>query len=402
MLRKLYQFNQVTGLAIHTAADGNPVMDICTLTLEDKQLSIEKKISGLRQLDELSKHLPAKAIIAVNLTGKGVFTKQLDNVEEINPANFSKILPNANLDDFYVQQITSGDFSFVSVVRKTEANKWFELLHEKDYEPVILSLGPFVMMNILSELNLYDETIVFNGHIIERNEHGTWLNYRYDALAQAEFKIKIQNENISENLLLPYASAFQLILQEQLDPICAVAAPYDELFTQQLTDRKAKANGIVILIIFFILLLINFGLFSWLQSSNEQISLHLSKTQQHTNVVMANSSQIKEKESLLNGLGWDNNNKSAFIDQLAAMLPHDIRWTEVTVNPVASEESQQAKMLTFINRSIKISGLADKVLSVNEWMARIKTKAWVKSARLENYVYNNELNTGVFTINITY
>jgi len=39
---------------------------------------------------------------------------------------------------------------------------------------------------------------------------------------------------------------------------------------------------------------------------------------------------------------------------------------------------------------------------VNEWMARIKTKHWAKDVQLENYSFNNELNTGQFIVNITY
>jgi Tfp pilus assembly protein PilN len=403
MLKQLYRFNQAAGLAIHIQQDGSFVMDGCLLSIKQQKLELEQKFLGCNNINELNKHLPGKQLLAVNLSGKGILSKRIEKTDEVNAANFNQVLPNANIDDFYVQNLISADYSFVSVIRKAEADKWFNQLKELGYQPVILSLGPFAVKNIMGELNVYGGDFVFNGHQIARDEHGEWLNYHYDPSAKAEYKIKIQAETIDEKLLLPYAAAFQLILNEQIAPVSAAAQPYTNLLAGKQADVKFKASAMLVLITVFLLLVVNFILFSWLQSSNMQLNTQLSRTQQNTNDVKVNSDQVKEKEAILQGLGWDNKvKKSLLIDEVAAVLPHDVSWTGVTINPLDAGGSQQARSLIFLNNTIKVSGLAEKVLSVNEWLARIKTKAWVKSARLDSYAFNNELNTGAFTLTINY
>ncbi|MES2275327.1 MAG: hypothetical protein V4592_04845 [Bacteroidota bacterium] len=403
MLKQLYRFNTAGGVAIHTQMDGSLAIDSCILSVKQQQLNFDKKITGLKHINDLNKHLPGKLMVAVNLSGKGVLTKQIEKTEEITAVNFNKVLPNANAGDFYIQNVISGSYSFVSVIRKAEADKWFTQLMEIGLQPVMLSLGPFAVLNVMDELNVYSEQLVFNGHIIKRNEQGEWLNYSYDLSAKAGFKIKIQAEAIAEDILLPYAAAFQLILNEQIVPVNTPAKLYNDALAGKQADLKLKMNGMLVLGVVFILLLANFIFFSWLASSNNKLNTQVSKTLQNTTDVKINSDQIREKESILQGLGWDDHtNKSSLIDQVAAILPHDVLWTGVAINPVDVTGSQQAKSIVFSNHTIKINGLADKVLSVNEWIARIKIKTWVQRVQLENYTFNNEINTGTFTLTITY
>jgi hypothetical protein len=49
-----------------------------------------------------------------------------------------------------------------------------------------------------------------------------------------------------------------------------------------------------------------------------------------------------------------------------------------------------------------MAGSSARIIEVNEWIARIKTKKWVKNVQLENYNYNNELSTGKFNIIVDY
>ncbi len=403
MVKDLYSINQASGITVYMQADGSITIDGCILSKNNKQLNIESKISGLTSIDELNKVLPAKTMLALNLSGKGVLTKKLEKLAEVTAANFNLILPNANFEEFYIQNTISSESSFISVIRKIEADKWLKQLTGAGYMPVMLSLGPFPVLNVIGEVNLYGESFVFNGHVISRNERGEWLRCEYDTEAKAQFKLKIQNEAIDESQLLPYAVTFQLILHQQTDVIKANAKPFDDLFISRQVNQKFRTNGLLILGVFFILLLVNFILFSWLESANTQLNFKLTRTLQNTDDIKITNDQIKDKEAILSGLGWDGNtNKSILIDQIAAILPSDVKWTAVDINPVDIGGSQQAKSLVFINRNIKVTGLSNRILLVNEWIARIRTRRWVKNIQLEKYTFDNELNTGIFTLTIAY
>lgn len=398
MLEQYYTISEATGLSISLLQDGSAVMQACSVAVKENKLVIEKKLTG-----SSIEQLPAKSVIALNLSGKGVLQKQVEKMEAIDQHNFSKVLPNAAIDDFYVQNFISGDFSFVSAIRKTEADKWISLLTKQGMVPVMLSLGPFPVQNILSQLNIYDNDIIFNGCIIERNEQLDWTACRYDASALSPFPLKVESESIDEKLLLPYAAAFQLVLANKLDPVQADVPPLRATYQNRLAEKKLKVQGFVVLCAFFMLLLINFLLFSRLSSANAGLTEQVSRSAQSTEDIHKVNDQVRQKEDLLKILGWEEGiNKSALIGQVASLLPPEITWTAAAADPVDQRGSQTQKSIVFFNRSIRITGDAQKIIPVNEWIARIKTRPWAKNVQLDSYTFNNELNTGQFMILIDY
>jgi hypothetical protein len=45
-----------------------------------------------------------------------------------------------------------------------------------------------------------------------------------------------------------------------------------------------------------------------------------------------------------------------------------------------------------------VTGKSERIIPVNEWIARVKTQKWVKNVQLDSYTFSNELNTGQFTV----
>jgi hypothetical protein len=403
MLEKYYRINQAAGVSIHIHNDGSLAVGACLVTVQDNQLEIAKKAPDLKGIDDLKTQLPARSCVALNLSGKGILNKRIEKVDEINQNNFNLILPNGNPSDFYIQHFISGEYSFVSIIRRADADKWISGLNALEFIPLMLSLGPFPVQNIISQLNVYDQEVIFNGNIIQRNEQGNWINYRFDESTLSPFAIKVELESIQEQLVIPYAAAFQLVLASKLDAIHAEVPALENTLDQKIADNKLKVQGFMELAVLFVLLLINFVLFSWLGSSNAQLSAQASRTAQSTTDIQGISDTIKQKEGLLHILGWEEGiNKSALIDQVAAMLPPELSWKEVAIDPIDLNATRAQKTLAFYNHEIRIVGNSEKVIPVNEWIARVKTKNWVKNIQLDSYAYNSELNTGQFTITITY
>lgn len=384
-------------------ADGSMRINACWVTVEDNQLTIDKKLTGFESLEELKRNLPQKTPVALNLSGKGILQKQTEALSEVNQHNFSKILPNATITDFYVQNFVSGGHSFVSVVRKSDADKWISQLSTTGLIPLQFSIGPFPVHNVIPQLNVYDNGIIFNGHVVEFNEQSNWRTYRYNESEFSSFPLKVESENLDEKLLVPYAAAFNLVMASKVHPIVADVPYLETELDTLIAVKKFKVKGVVILTVFFILLLINFVLFSWLNSANNKLTEQVGQMAQTNINSQGIEDQVKQKEALLNELGWDEGiNKSALIDQLADLLPEEITLNKIDVNPVDLAASRIQKSLTFLNRVIKITGNSEKIIPVNEWIARAKTKPWVKNIQLESYTFNSELNTGQFTIIINY
>ncbi|MDB5018763.1 MAG: hypothetical protein JWQ84_3595, partial [Mucilaginibacter sp.] len=145
MLEQYFRINEVAGVHIGLNQDGTIMIHSCKVTANGNQLTIDKKVPGIDSLEHLKKHYDPKTPIALVLSGKGILHRQTEKTEEINPGNFTKILPNATFDDFYIQNFISGDQSFVSVILKTEAGKWIGQLTNAGFVLLSISLGPFAV-----------------------------------------------------------------------------------------------------------------------------------------------------------------------------------------------------------------------------------------------------------------
>ncbi|MDP9080014.1 MAG: hypothetical protein M3O71_21520 [Bacteroidota bacterium] len=403
LLEKYYHITEATGVSITIEKNGSYTLSACSVGVENNQLNFQRKLTGITSLNELVKQVPPKTLVALNLSGKGVLQKQVEKIEEIDQNSFSRILPNAKPEDYYIQNFISGDQSFISVIRRTEADKWIGQLKEQGFVPLMLSLGPFPVEHVLPQLNVYDQDVKVDGHIIRRNERLEWISCQYNEAAAAPFPLKIESESIDEKLLIAYASAFQLVLSNKLNVIQAAVPSLADDYHKLLAERKLKVHGALILVAFFVLLLVNFGVFSWLNSANAKLTEQVSRSAQSSSDVQQVGEQIEQKEALLKTLGWEDNiNKSALIDQIASLLPSEITWQEASVDPVDIAQSRSQKGIVFASRLIRITGSCERIIPVNEWIARIKTKTWVKNAQLDSYTFNQELNTGKFTLLISY
>lgn len=403
MLEKYYRINEAAGVSILLKQDGSVAFSACKVSIQNKQLEILAKTPAASEVSQLKKQLPANTFVALNIGGRGVLYKQLDKLDEIHAGNFNQVLPNANFDDFYVQHFISGSQSFVSVIRKTEAQKWIDQLKDAGFQPLMLSLGPFPVQHILPQINLYDNTVIFHGYTVTRNEQKEWTTWAYDAKVSSQFPLKAGLEALDERLLLPYASAFQLAMAGKLESVNIQDGPLEQTFSAVLGDRRFRAQGAFILMVFFVLLLINFGLFSWLNTSDTALSQRVSLSAQSTSDIQKINQDIAEKQALLDTLGWEGETaKSTLIDQLASLLPPQLTISEIAVDPQDVHASRSQRAIAFEQKTIRVTGTSENIIPVNEWIARIKTRPWLKNIRLDNYAYNSELNTGQFTILIHY
>ncbi|WP_345954233.1 hypothetical protein [Mucilaginibacter sp. PAMB04168] len=383
-------------------ADGTPVYHLCALKVQGNQLDISDKKAGLTTIEALIKALPEGAPVALNMSGKGVLIRQIPVQQEGKPLDFGQVLPNAKEEDFYVQNWTSGSQQYVAVIRKSEADKWLALLAKVKPGVLMLSLGPFPVSQVQGQLNSYGEELIFDGHQVGRDAGGNWTAYHFDPVLTAVFPIKLENEKLDEKLILPYAAALGLVLAAEIPPIEATVAVLLATRDAVLRERKVTVWSIAGLGVLFILLLINFGLFSYYNGENGRLAMQAGQTAQNSAELEKLSAQIQRKEALLDSLGWEGGiNQSIRVDRLARLLPPEVRWQELAVNPEEASGGAE-KPIHFQSRHVRVRGTSAQITPVNEWMGRVKILPWVKEVRLEQYNYNPERNSGDFTLIIQY
>jgi len=397
-----YRIKYAAGLNITVGAGDTAKIALCAVKIEGALLSITEKVTDVDNLLSLKSFIPANAPLALAINGKIILHKKAEKLKE--PVHgFSKILPNGNPGDFYIQKFDSGDFSFISLIRKAEADKWIKQIEEAGFEIMSLSLGPFPADIILQQLNVYGEEVVFDGHIITRNDDQAWKDYKNDAHAKAIHPLKIETEPIDESLIIPYSVAFQLLLLPYIELINASVPTLDERLKKKLALIKIKANGFISLSAILLLLLINFVALSMLNSANTRLAAQLDSSSQGEQEIKSLADKVVSDERILDNLGWESGiNKACLIDQVSSLIPPQIILHKIAVDPVSQSATHSGAGTTFTKRTMQADGECKSILPVNEWIARLKTRGWIRSIELKNYKYSQESDTGYFSIFIYY
>jgi hypothetical protein len=403
MLEEYYYLDQCTGISLLSGRNGELQIAACSVRKKNNELSILKKITGIDDLKRLPEYLPAKALASLNISGKGVVHKRVDRLDEVTAVNFRQLFPNADIKDFFVQHFTSGPYSFVSVIRTDEAQKWLARLDGLGFQTVMLSLGPFPVFHLSKQLNVYGPELVFAGHKVIRDEEQQWQQVTYVEGTLAPFPIKVDLETLDETLLISYAAAFQAVLQARLEPVKAASDSVDGLMTDQIGKKKFRLMTLFLLGFFLLILTVNAVIFSHLFSENNELEGSVNASRQSVADLSGIDRQIKEKESLLKGFGWDKGaNKAIMIDRIASVMPTELTLDGISVNPIDPAASRKEKSLQFNDGTILVNGHSASILPVNEWVARIRIMSWVKNCTVQNFIVNHEKNIGQFTIMITF
>ncbi|MFD0766145.1 hypothetical protein ACFQZI_14875 [Mucilaginibacter lutimaris] len=403
MLTTLTSINACTGISILIRGRGIRVSAL-SVSRNGKKLELDKRLKDKPNLAELIEDLPPKSVIALNVAGKGVLTKVETGATDTNSETiFARVMPGADRADFYLQQFQSGGRIFLSMIRKAEIDPLIMQLSEKGFRVVMLSLGPFPVNQVLGQLNQYGEEVIFDGHELILDANKSWQSYRFQEERKNEFPIKLGVEQIDEQLLLPYAAAFQAILYERIDTVEADTELVGKQMDRFRKTGALKKKGAIVLGAAFFLLFGNFLILSKLTADNGRLQEELSLHATQASDIDAIAGKTAQTEQLVKLMGYSRSVfKAVMIDEVARLMPQEIHLSGVEINPAVVRRTGNQSGQLFTDRRLVITGACASIMPVNEWLARIKSLKWVSRAELRDYGLGSEEDQGPFTIIINY
>ena len=391
------------GLELIIGAGGEATFNAVSIRVEGKSLTFEKKVTGLTSLEAMRSAFPGGPFCALVINGKGILHKQIAKVTALDEKTMGQILPNASPEDFYIQNFESGGSSFVSLMRKPDADTWLARLKASGFKLLSLSFGPFPVQQVFRQLNLGQREAVFGNYQIQRDGDGHWLNWATSPAHQATFPIKVEDELLDENVLIAYGAAFQLLYFAKIYPVVAEAGALEEARAALSGNKKLQAAGLALLITFFLLLVINFIVFSYYASQVDKISLISRNTIQERGQAQAKFTELSSNMALLDSVGYNGGlNEARMIDQLAGCLSSGMGWKMLAMSPIDETKARNEKKTVFTDRLVRIQGECEEVGRVNNWIEKARKLAWVKSVMMENYSINQESGKGEFIISVRY
>jgi hypothetical protein len=372
------------------------------LKKEKTNVSILSEFQEIFSINELLNLVGREVPLSISITGNAVIHRKINvNDGDTDKIVLQKVLPNANVEDFYLQTlppVLDGQ-SFVSIVRKDVADKLLNLLLEHNYFILQCSFGPFKIENIFPLLNLNEGnfiTGIYRFGIAGERIQSMDLRIMDE---NSDKEIVIGENSLKEKYFIAYGSAIDYFLEKTFERNTILSVKNSN---SEFHDKKIfYLHGWSVLISFFLLLLINYFIFDSYSKRSDRFKSEIILKQGEVRRFKMLQNEISRKRILLESSGLLDASKTSFYsDQLALDLPNSILLTDLNIQPLTKKMSNGEDKLVFSPKVILVAGNCKKSHELNDWIKLLKTKKWVNDLAIVNYSQDKEEGLGRFNLEL--
>lgn len=389
---KLVRGSKALGIDLYINSDGSLDISCMILSKQKNKLSIEKKITGIKQIEDLQDKSLKGLPVCLSIDGKGILFKRVEKDEKQKLIN--QILPNAKEMDFFLQKMDSTDNSiFIAAVRKEILDSLIESFTKIDVFITNLYLGPFALKNIV-EILVADEFYT-NHYKVKRVDNSI---FSIDKNSESKLvSYKLGDDEIYAEDMQVYSSALGFFIdfsdENVFEKVNASKAEflYKQLFT---------ILGWFALAFFFVLLMANYVFFNKYNKKLNSINFSYNQNLEMIKKLDTLKSEFNLKEQYFVSSGFlDASEQSYFADRIANSLPGEIQLTSLNINPLDGKFKND-KPLIFLMGKIRISGSVTQSIILNNWVKKLKNLSWIKQVTIIDYTQESIENPAVFELEI--
>lgn len=398
--RCLLGHKKIAGIEILALGSGVNNFNLTILKKKANNFEIESEIIEIDNWDSLKNELGKGVPLSLTFNGKGVLHKKIDfKIGEDDNQRLHKILPNARVDDFYIQFVTiEPHVGFISVIRREIVDDFLKLIKSSGFIPLSVSLGPLIL-NVILPLVKYESTPLQIGNYSISLIDDMISDFEINNQLPSTRKLSIAEEDIIQSSAIAFASAFRGLFIPDLE-IEAFVPLVEELKTDGNHQKLFRILGFGFLFFFLGIMLLNFVLFDFYNSKNSFLVEKYQKNKGMLDYIDEMKLKISKKNAFIEFSGFKNPSKTSFYaDRIAMDLPDRIRLNEININPV-EKNIKLGESIIFEHENIIVRGKCKKSSYLNSWILALRQNDWVKDILLINYQQENSSEPGFFEIKI--
>jgi len=397
-LKEIYDIKESIGISCELGQGDDVLFRICHLKREKDNINILQShyFESWDRLDEflsIHKNIP----ISLHLQGKGVLVKQSPLTDEIDENSVKIIFPNYNEQDYLFCSFSGLSQVWVSLIKTDLYHKITSTFLLSGYQLLQVYLGPFVVDNVLNQLNGYSGHFQFGGHQITRDvDEKEWISYIFSQNLKTKFAVRLQGNQIEEEFVLPYAAGFSLLMHRFLPERNIQDQAIYDLLVEYRQKIKFRANGFLILGTFFLLLLINTSLYTLYHEKYDEVDFQTNEKISNVNEKDKMLNIINRNDSLLLNLGWNGGiKKSWIINQLAYSLENKdgIYLQQVIINPINTRKIGSLKNERENPHKLLITGSCFTLNQLESWIKTLRDYPWLKQIEISKFMDQNKPNS---------
>lgn len=393
-----FKGNRAVGLYIFLAEGGAKVYDLVLLKKKGSSLFVEKKELQVNSLEQIFEIVGKSLPIILSVEGKGIISKKVNTGGITSDKEIiNHVLTGAKPVDFYIQKVSvSEQTMFVSIIRKQILDSLLEEFSKTGRSVVMAGLGAFHVNNIIAlfsdktdELYTQSEKLIINKGQIQEVVTPEQINWE---------RFRIGSETVSAKDILAFSAGCSYFLPSQTGMINT-----DKLSKQKqefIFKKMFSFLGIAYLSLLFILLLVNFMMFSQYSQQNNDLIDKLSENENLVTELDRLKVMYKTKEDFLKQSGFLQSSKLSFYaDRLASDLPETITLSKMDLEPL-QKKVKFGEQPMFANNTIRIAGITIESTVLNDWIKLLNTNKWIKKVEVINYNQETNRQPGNFEIEI--
>jgi len=353
------ELQELTGVEITSGKDGIAGVNACSLELKQNKVQIRSQKASLKHIAHFAKQFKPGPV-ALCLSGKNILVRKTEKTIAIDRQLISTLWPNIKYEDFYFQLVSAESESWISMIRRTEADLWTEALALQGFPVISISLGK-----------------------------------------DAAFMLDDADKQQVESVLLPaYSAALTALLG--IDNELVNDAEVKNSRDRVLARLKVQKIGLIIAVACFMVLAANFFFYQHYSGEVDRLSKERNLSAERVGAYQDMEKDIMKKQALLRSVGWTGGYPMAYLtDQLVACKPKDILLTALCINPVKEDSGIAGKKEVMQANTLLIEGFCDQAGTLNNWVGEIRSKTWVKSCSVAAYDLSRDTGKGKFSVTIT-
>jgi len=378
--------NKIQSVQIHLQADQK----------EYHLLEIRKSKSNLEIIDRyttsdvedlLTKVSDNKPLI-ISIIGQGVLSKKVDNETNYQ----SKILFNADPDDFYWYEFKQEKDVYVSVARKELIDKEVAVFENAKISVFDFSIGSFgltAVKPLIESTELYSKT----SKLVYQEEELTSFTKNTD---KTIVEYTIGDEQISSQEILCFSNVLQFFYPN--DTIESDTHSLAENREEFVYKKAFNIVGACTLGFFLLSLLISYMLLGHYQNAHHKLQVELGEQNVAYSKLVSLEKDKENKEAILKQSGLsDSNYLSFYISEITKEMPSEVNLKLLNIFPTASK-IKAAQKIEFMNNLIQIEGTVVSNTAFASWIKKLKECTWINNVEIIDFQRENRTNSFVIKL----
>lgn len=341
----------------------------------------------------LSSKLPAVLV----LEGISVLSKIVEGNVSLEVEHlYSKLLPGANSEEFYLQYVTlSNDRLWLAMMRKDTVHQLIEKIEEAGVHVVNVCIGQPVVSAALSLIN--KEAIHYHGYTLT-HQNGGLIDWKPSDTAQSQ--LQIGGDSYEADYLPGFSGAFNFLLE--VIPVYGdvnIATTGEQIFHQKRIFELGKWAAMILVLL---MSLGNYLVFDHYYKAYNEMDARVAQHASEAMVIDRLQEELEYKKKLLEESGLLAPSKTSYYsDNIAATVTRPIVLEEMEIFPSSKSKKSGEVIYSYKDKTIKIVGWTNNSQELNDWIGKLKQMNWVNSVEIKRYEKSNKRKESQFELTLT-